>query len=498
MPQLIEDKLFILSILVILAILVTRLTKNYGVPALILFLGLGMLAGSDGPGGIEFDNAPLAQSIGTIALIFILFSGGLETKFDSVRRGYKSAFSLASLGVIITAGLSGLFLHFAAGYDLKLSLLIGSVIASTDAAAVFSVLRAKDLSLRGDLQPVLEIESGSNDPMAIFLTAMMISVVTIPDKPLTDYIFMLFLQFGIGAVTGLLGGRALTWIINRLDFLSPGFYPVFVMASALGLYSGTALISGSGFLAVYIAGIVANNYEYQHKTNTTRFFEGLAWLSQIGMFITLGLLLFPKQLIDVAPVGIVFALFLMLVARPLAVFISLLFSEYNLSEKLFITWGGLRGAVPVILATFVLTADVEGGNLVFNLVFFVVIFSALGQGWTLPVAAKLLKVTKEKSLKKKVLIDLETGRGDDKTLFDLFVQPGAPACGTKIVELGLPKEVLIVLIERKGKYVIPSGSTRIAEDDLVILLVDKRQINEVAAFFKAVEDQPKLSGQPNG
>ena len=484
MPQLIEDKLLILSVLVIMAIMVTRLTKNYGVPALILFLGLGMLAGSDGPGGIEFDNAPLAQSIGTIALVFILFSGGLETRFESVKNGYKSAFSLASLGVILTAGLSGVFLYYVAGYDLRLSLLIGSVIASTDAAAVFSVLRAKDLSLRGELQPVLEIESGSNDPMAIFLTAMMISVLTFPEKPLYDYIIMLFLQFGIGAVTGLAGGRAMTWVINRLDFLSPGFYPVFVLACALGIYSGTALISGSGFLAVYIAGIVANYYEYQHKTNTTRFFEGLAWLSQIGMFVTLGLLIFPSKLIEVWQTGVVLALFLMFVARPVAVFASLVFSSYNLQEKLFITWGGLRGAVPVILATFVLTANVEGGSLVFNLVFFVVILSALGQGWTLPIAAKLLKVSAEKSLTKKVLIDLETGRGDDKTLFDLFVQPGAPAVGQKIVELGLPKEVLIVLIERKGQYVIPSGSTKIAEDDLVILLVDKNGIAEAASFFK--------------
>lgn len=484
MPQLIEDKLLILSVLVIMAIMVTRLTKNYGVPALILFLGLGMLAGSDGPGGIEFDNAPLAQSIGTIALVFILFSGGLETRFESVKNGYKSAFSLASLGVILTAGLSGVFLYYVAGYDLRLSLLIGSVIASTDAAAVFSVLRAKDLSLRGELQPVLEIESGSNDPMAIFLTAMMISVLTFPEKPLYDYIIMLFLQFGIGAVTGLAGGRAMTWVINRLDFLSPGFYPVFVLACALGIYSGTALISGSGFLAVYIAGIVANYYEYQHKTNTTRFFEGLAWLSQIGMFVTLGLLIFPSKLIEVWQTGVVLALFLMFVARPVAVFASLVFSSYNLREKLFITWGGLRGAVPVILATFVLTANVEGGSLVFNLVFFVVILSALGQGWTLPIAAKLLKVSAEKSLTKKVLIDLETGRGDDKTLFDLFVQPGAPAVGQKIVELGLPKEVLIVLIERKGQYVIPSGSTKIAEDDLAILLVDKNGIAEAASFFK--------------
>ncbi len=484
MPQLIEDKLLILSVLVILAIMVTRLTKNYGVPALILFLGLGMLAGSEGPGGIYFDNAPLAQSIGTIALVFILFSGGLETRFESVKNGYKSAFSLASLGVILTAGLSGVFLYYVAGYDLRLSLLIGSVIASTDAAAVFSVLRAKDLSLRGELQPVLEIESGSNDPMAIFLTAMMISVLTVPEKPLYDYIIMLFLQFGIGTVTGLVGGRAMTWVINRLDFLSPGFYPVFVLACALGIYSGTALIAGSGFLAVYIAGIVANYYEYQHKTNTTRFFEGLAWLSQIGMFITLGLLIFPSHLIEVWQTGVILALFLMFIARPIAVFASLLFSSYNLREKLFITWGGLRGAVPVILATFVLTANVEGGSLVFNLVFFVVILSALGQGWSLPIAAKLFKVSAEKSLTKRVLIDLETGRGDDKTLFDLFVQPGAPAVGQKIVELGLPKEVLIVLIERKGQYVIPSGSTKIAEDDLVILLVDKNGIAEAASFFK--------------
>ncbi|KAB2908616.1 MAG: potassium/proton antiporter [Ignavibacteriales bacterium] len=484
MQQLIEDKLLILSVLVILAILVTRLTKNYGVPALLLFIGLGMLAGSEGPGGIDFNNAQFAQSIGTVALIFILFSGGLETNFESVKKGYKSAVSLATLGVVLTGLFSGLFLYYVAGYEFKYSLLIGSVIASTDAAAVFSVLRAKEMSLGGILQPVLELESGSNDPMAIFLTAMMISVITLPEKPLYEYFLIFLMQFGIGAVTGIAGGRAIAWIMNRLDFLLPGFYPVFVMAGAISIYSGTALLSGSGFLAVYLAGIVANKYEYQHKTNTTRFFEGLAWLSQIGMFITLGLLIYPSKLIEVSLIGILFAIFLTFVARPIAVFISLIFSRFNLREKFFIVWGGLRGAVPIILATFALTADIPAGDKVFNLVFFVVILSALGQGWSLPFAARFLRVTSEKTLTKKVLIDIETGRDDDKTLFDLFVQPGSPACGNKIVELGLPKEVLIVLIERKGKYVIPSGSTRISEDDLVILLADKHEIDNVAGFFK--------------
>lgn len=488
MIHLLEHKIFILSVLIVLSLLVTRLTRNYGVPTLLLFLGLGMLAGSDGPGGIEFSDASLAQSIGTIALVFILFSGGLETSIQSVKNGIKSSLSLATLGVVITAVLMGAFLYYVAGYSAGFSFFIGAVISSTDAAAIFSVLKAKDLNLSGDIQPVLELESGSNDPMAIFLTMLMISILTEPEKTAVEHVVFFVSQFGIGAVAGYAGGRVMSVIMNKLDFITPGFYPVFVLSGALLIYSGTALISGSGFLAVYIAGIVANSHEFQHKTNTIRFFEGLAWLSQIGMFLTLGLLIFPSQLPEVALIGSLFALFLMFVARPVAVMISLLFSNFNLKEKVFIMWGGLRGAVPIILATFALTSNLPDGQKVLNLVFFVVIFSAIGQGWSIPAVSKLLKLRNVKNLSKKVLMDLETGRDDNKTLFDLFVQPGSPACGNKIVEIGLPVGVLIVLIERKGKYVIPSGSTIIEEDDLIILLVDKSDIELVAGFFKSSFD----------
>ncbi|GAB1349377.1 potassium/proton antiporter [Ignavibacteriales bacterium] len=444
-----------------------------------------MLSGSDGPGGIDFNDTALAQSIGTIALVFILFSGGLETSMESVRDGIKSSLSLATLGVVITAVLSGAFLYFVAGYSAGFSFFIGAVISSTDAPAIFSVLRAKDLNLSGDLKSVLELESGSNDPMAIFLTMLMISVLTVPDQSVTDYLLFFVMQFGIGSILGYAGGKITAAMMNKLDFISPGFYPVFVLSAALMIYSGTVLVAGSGFLAVYIAGIVANGHEFQHKTNVLRFFEGLAWLSQIGMFLTLGLLIYPSQLPEVALIGSLFALFLMFVARPIAVFLSLLFSSFNLREKSFIVWGGLRGAVPIILATFALTSNLPDGQMLLHLVFFVVIFSALGQGWSIPAIASLLKVKNEKNLSKKVLMDLETGRDDNKTLFDLFVQPGSSACGNKIVELGLPAGVLIVLIERKGKYVIPSGSTIIEEDDLVILLVDKTDIEMVAAYFKS-------------
>ncbi len=483
--EIIEDKIFILSLMVIISIFITKLTKNYGIPTLLLFIALGMLAGSDGPGGLEFSNASLAQAIGTVTLVFILFSGGLDTSFSSVRRGIKSSISLATFGVILTAALAGGFLYFFAGFSLLYAFLIGAVISSTDAAAVLSVLRAKDLNLSGDIQPVLEVESGSNDPMAILLTTMMISIITTPEKPFYDYILFFILQFGVGALAGYAGGRGVALIMNKLDFITPGFYPVFALAGALLIYSGTVLIAGSGFLAIYIAGIVANNHEFQYKTSVIRFFDGLAWLSQICMFLALGLLINPKELLSVAFTGILLAVFLMFFARPVAVFISLLKSNFNLREKLFIIWGGLRGAVPIILATFALTADIPNAQEIFNLVFFVVCFSALGQGWSLQFIAKFLKVTQLKPLNKKVLLDIETGKGDDKTLSDFFIAPGAPASGTKIVELGLPKDVLIVLIERKGKYVIPSGATILEEDDLVILLADKSKLADVAKFFQA-------------
>jgi potassium/hydrogen antiporter len=472
---------FLLSaaILIILSIAFAKLFQNLGLPTLILFLALGMLAGSEGIGGIHFDDASIAQSIGIIALIFILFSGGLDTNISDVKPVFIPAVSLATIGVFLSAIIVGSIAAFVLDIDIKYGLLLGAIVSSTDAAAVFNVLRTKNVNLKKNLKPLLELESGSNDPMAIFLTLGLIQLISEPATGFGTLIWLFIKQFGLGIIVGLSMGQLIVYLLNKIKFDYDGIYPVLFLAYAGMVYSFTNIIGGSGFLAVYLAGLTIGNREFLHKKSLKRFFDGLAWLSQIGMFLTLGLLVFPSQILAVAGAGLILSAVLMLIARPVSVFVSLFFTKIEVKEKLFTSWVGLRGAVPIILATFPLLAGVEYADLIFSIVFFIVLTSALLQGWSISFAAKLLKVDAPMIRKVRSPIEFESSPEDTNDLYDFLISENSALVNKSIVEIGLPKESLIVMINRNEQYIVPTGGTIIEAGDVLLILTNKKTIDEV-------------------
>jgi len=477
-----EYLLLVGSILILASVAIAKLSDNLGVPSLLLFLGIGMLAGSEGPGGIYFDDAGLAQSIGIIALVFILFAGGLDTNWRQVRPVCWRAASLSTLGVSLTAFAVALFASIVLDLSLLTGLLLGAVVSSTDAAAVFAVLRSKNVSLRGQLKPLLELESGSNDPMAVFLTVGLIQLVTTPQTSLGSIVLLFVFQMGLGAAFGLGSGRAMVLILNRLRLSYEGIYPVFSLAFAALIYGATAAAGGSGFLAVYVAGLVAGNSEFVQKKSLLRFFDGLAWLSQITMFLTLGLLVFPSHIVPVVGAGLLLSAFLMFVARPASVFVSLVFTTMHWREKAMVSWVGLRGAVPIILATFPLLAGLPDAELIFNVVFFIVLTSALLQGWSIPAAARLLKLDAPLEQKRRYPIEFAPVEGIDTELVDLIIPYHSDAAGKSIVELNLPSDSLIVLISRADNFIVPSGGTVLQEGDTILVLVNKDNLSQVRSI----------------
>jgi potassium/hydrogen antiporter len=483
----IEHLLLIGSVLILLSVAITRLSDNLGVPTLLLFLAIGMLAGSEGPGGINFTDAGLAQSIGIIALVIILFAGGMDTDWQQVRPILSHAIRLSTLGVFITALSVGLFVHFVLKLSFLTGMLLGAVISSTDAAAVFSVLRSKKVSLRGQLKPLLELESGSNDPMAVFLTIGLIQLMMVPHTTVFSIFILFVFQMGIGALLGWLLGKAMVFILNRLKLAYEGIYPVYSLAFVALVYGLTASIDGSGFLAVYVAGLVVGKSEFIHKKSLLRFFDGMAWLGQISMFVTLGLLVFPSHLLSVLGSGLLISAFLMFIARPFSVFLALIFSKLRWVEKLFVSWVGLRGAVPIILATFPLIAGLPDAELIFNLVFFIVFTSALIQGWSISPIARLLRLDAPFEKKRRYPIEFEAVQGTETELIDLIVPFQSAIAGKPIVQLGMPKGTLIVLISRDDNFLVPSGGTVLQEADTVLVLVDKINLPKVRDIFSQLK-----------
>lgn len=390
MGPLAEHVFLSVSILLILAVYASNLSRRIGIPALILFLVIGMLAGSEGLGGIHFDNPYAAQFLGTGALAFILFSGALNTNWHNVKPVAAGAVSLASLGVLITALIVSTFVYWALDFTVTESLLLGAIVSSTDAAAVFSILRSKSIRLKKEVQSLIEVESASNDPTAILLVLIFMQMLTVESTTVLDLLNLLFSQIVLGVAMGWMMGHLIPKMMNKASLEYEGLYPVLMIGLTLLTYAATATLNGNGFLAIYLAGLFAGRSQFAHKKELLHFHEGLAWLMQIVMFITLGLLVFPSKLINVIWVDLAIAFFLILVARPVSVFISLHFSQFNIRDKLMISWVGLRGAVPIILATYPLMANISKANAIFNLVFFIVITSVLIQGTLLPFVVKLL------------------------------------------------------------------------------------------------------------
>ncbi len=478
-----DTLLLSISLLIVISILIVKFTKNIGVPVLLLFIGIGMLAGSEGPGNINFDNERTAQHIGIISLILILFGGGLETKWKTVKPVLVPSLVLATAGVAINTLLIGIFAHYIFHLPLLVSLLLGSVISSTDAAAVYSVLSFQSLNLRGRVRPLLELESGTNDPMAVFLTVSLIELIQHPQISYFQLATHFIMEMGIGSIAGIIGGRLVVVLINQLRFPIEGFYSVFLLAWSIFIYALTTTIHGSGFLAVYIAGVIIGNSEIVFRKTLFRFFDGLGWLAQIGMFISLGLLVYPSEIVKILDTGILLSLFLIFMARPISVFLSLSFSKLTIHEKLLISWVGLRGAVPVILATFPLIAGIPKSYWIFNVVFFVVLTSAIIQGWSTPYVAKVLNLQAKKTVKKDYPLELNPSDNTSMKLINMKVPDNERILNKSLVEINELKGSLIVTILRKGKYFVPAGSTVLEAGDIIQVLTEKDKIKILKTYF---------------
>ena len=462
--------ILIAGALLLASILGSKASGRLGVPGLLLFLGVGMLAGSDGPGGIEFSNYLFAQWAGTVALCFILFQGGLSTEWSLVRPVLKKSLSLATLGVLISTGVMGAFAHFAFQLPWLSALLLGAVVSSTDASAVFTVLKERRLGLRGEITPLLELESGGNDPMAVFLTLGLITLIQDPAQSVLGLAPQFFREMLLGVLLGYGLGRASLWAINKLNLQFEGLYSVMLIALALMTYGAAASLHGSGFLAVYIAGLVLGNADFIHKRSVLDFLDGLAWLMQIGMFLMLGLLVNPLDLLPTAGLALACALVLVFVARPVSVYLSLAASKMPKRDKSMVAWVGLRGAVPIVLATFPLLAGVPNANLLFNAVFFIVLTSVLLQGTTLTLVARWLRVREELPERPVYPIAYRptgTGRND---MAEVDVGPGSEADGRRIMDLKLPPDALVILVHRGGEFLVPKGATTLQAGDSVLVL----------------------------
>lgn len=490
--------LLAVGFLVLMSILASRASESLGVPALIVFLCIGMLAGADGPGGIEFDNATAANFIGTLALAFILFSGGLGTNWRIMRPVAVPGIILSTFGVVLTAVLVGLFAWYVLDFTILTGMLLGSIISSTDAAAVFSILRSRGVSLKGELRPLLELESGSNDPMAVFLTLGLTQVLTLPNFSWTHLAPFFLLNMSCGLLVGFAVGKIAVFLFNRIRLEYDGLYPVLSMSLVLLTFGAAEVLKGNGFLAVYLCGMMLNGSDFAFKRYVEKFHDGLAWLMQIFMFLALGLLVNPSHLPSITPQGLLVALFLMLVARPIAVGIGLLGSSFSWRERTLTAWTGLRGAVPIVLATFPLLANYEYSDTLFNIVFFIVLTSVLIQGTLLMPVARLLKV--DEPLASKPLYSLEiarAGQAQGETR-EVQVLPHMAAAGLTVADLVLPPDVLVLLIGRGEESVVPRGRTRIEPYDTLLLLGRPDALHEAskAVLSPTPPRHPRIPDDP--
>ncbi len=488
----IDGLILVCGVLILLGIASSKLSARIGVPVLVLFLLVGMLAGSEGIGGIRFDDYELAHAIGTVALVLILFDGGLGTSLEAVRQVWKPALSLATVGVLVTSVLTALAAMWVLGFSWWEGLLLGSIVGSTDAAAVFAVLRMGGVSLPQKLVATIEIESGSNDPMAIFMTIGCIEILTGHREFGWNLLAMFIQEMGIGAIVGIGMGLVAVRIVNRISLSAAGLYPVLVSAVCLLVFGLTAWLGGSGFLAVYLTGIVMGNTKLVFQRGILLFHDAIAWLAQIVMFVVLGLLSYPSRLLEIAGYGLLIGAALIVLARPLAVWLSLIAMRFNWRELAFISWGGLKGAVPITLATFPLLLGAPQALLIFDVTFFVVVLSALVQGWSLPIAAKLLGLEVPRAPSAPVTLEISSLHNIDSDIVDYTVTAESRAAGRLVRELALPGGVVIALIARNDEIIPPQGNTAIQPGDHVILVLQPQTRPIVDRIFSSHVDDTSV------
>jgi|JI10StandDraft_1071094.scaffolds.fasta_scaffold39465_2 cell volume regulation protein A len=483
--ELIHQIIFAGALIVILSILAGRMSSRFGAPILLVFLGLGMLLGDEGPGQVQFSDPRAAYFFGSVALAVILFDGGLRTTRDSMRLAFAPATSLATVGVLITTAITAVAVSYAIDFSPLESFLVAAVVASTDAAAVFMLMHLRGLDINRRVGATLEVESGINDPMAIFLV---LGATTLIDNDIAYPDWTLLANFawemGVGALAGWVGGLALVWLVNRLQ-LAAGLYPILAIAGAVFVFGATLVLHASGFLAVFLVGYVLGNRRHRGNQLIVRFSDALGWLSQIALFVMLGLFVTPSTLLPYVWPAVGIATALLLLGRPIAVWISLWPFRFQTPEKLFIAWVGLRGAVPIYLAMIPLLHEVPQAHAIFSIAFVVVIFSLVLQGWTLPVAARLTGVEVPPETAGDNRLDLDPLHRQSRELVGYRVAEDSPAVGLVPSELHLPSEASVVAVLRDDRVLRPETSEPLAPEDLVLALGRTETLFRLDRLFAA-------------
>lgn len=472
------------SVLLFVSIVVGKTGYRFGVPTLLLFLLIGMAFGSDGL-GLQFHGTDEAQFIGMVALSVILFSGGMDTKYRDIRPVIAPGIVLSTAGVLLTAAFTGLFIWWLSGMSwtnislpLATSLLLASTMSSTDSASVFAILRSQKMNLKHNLRPMLELESGSNDPMAYMLTIVLIQLVQSGGMGMGDVVVKFLWQFVCGGAVGYLSGRLAVLIVNKLNIDNQALYPILLLAFVFFTFSFTDLIGGNGYLAVYIAGIIVGNEKINQRRYITTFIDGLTWLFQIIMFLCLGLLVNPHELLDVAVVAVLVGVFMILVGRPLSVFLCLLpFRGISAKSKTFVSWVGLRGAVPIIFATYPVVAGVEGAHIIFNVVFFITIVSLVVQGTTVKFMANRLGLSEPLPATGNDF-GVELPEEIDSELSQKTVTEGMLAKADTLKGMNLPRGTLVMMVKRGEKFLVPNGTLKLQKGDKLLLISEKAEDEE--------------------
>ncbi|MRH43530.1 potassium/proton antiporter [Aquibacillus halophilus] len=477
MNNMMNNSFILVAILLIIGVLTTKFSSRFGLPSLVFYIIVGMFLSNF----IYFDNVNLTQMFGILALVIILFEGGMQSDWKQIRKVVKPSISLATFGVLITTVVIGICAKFILNVTWLEGLLFGAIVGSTDAAAVFAVIGSKNIKRR--LASTLEAESGTNDPMAVFLTIALISLIQDPDANIWITLLNFIWQMGLGVGMGLLMGKLTVWSINKINLDSSGLYPILSVGFVILTFSLTSTLNGSGFLAVYIMAVLVGNSELTFRHSIFRFNEGFAWMMQILMFILLGLLVFPNQLVDIIWQGIALSLLLMLVARPIGVFISTIKMGFTLNDKIFISSAGLKGAVPIVLATYPMIAGLENSQLLFNVVFFVVLTSALVQGASITPLANLLGLTGEKKVSSPHTLELVSMGKSASEIIEIQVKEDSTVIGETLTELKLPSDTLITAVIRGDNVVTPTGSTELIEGDIIYVLAPKSKRKQVTQVF---------------
>ena len=457
--------MIICSLVLLICITSTKILYKFGVPILLIFIVLGMLFGSDGIVGIYFDNYELASDICSIALIFIMFYGGFGTNWKMAKPIAVQSILMSSLGVVITAGLTGLFSSIVFKTSLLEGLLIGAVIASTDAAAVFAILRSQKLNLKGSIASILEIESGSNDPFAYMLTIIILGLMS--NQGYGSIVPMLLNQIIVGILASIVLAKLSVYLLRNVMFEIEGFYPIFITAISILAYSLSEYFGGNGYLSVYITGIVIGNSKIPHKKSIFQFFDGVSWLMQILLFFLLGLLAFPSQIPSVMFKGISISIFMILIARPIATFSILSWFKVPIKEQLFISWVGIRGAASIVFAIFAVTYDVHINYDIFHIIFFIALFSVSVQGTLIPKVARKLDLIDDDQSVLKTFNDYKENKSTK--LIEFTISENSPIANKSIMDSNIPEDILVVMIKRKGDVLVPNGSTVILPGDTLVL-----------------------------